>query len=213
MKIGIFGGTFDPPHNGHLIAAQDACEALRLDRLLFIPAGNPSHKRDQTISPAAIRLEMLQAAVAGDARFEVSDIELRRAGFSYTADTLRQLKDVYGGAEFYLLLGADQVRDLPTWYEPEEVARLARIVLISRLGVDAVPQVESMISTTVRITRIDVSASDIRQRVAEGRSIRYLVPAAVETIIRERGLYGGRERVSDPAGRLPNGDAEAGVAS
>ena len=213
MKIGIFGGTFDPPHNGHLIAAQDACEALQLDRLLFIPAGNPSHKRDQSISPAAIRLEMLQAAVVGDNRFEVSDVELRRPGFSYTADTLRQLKDMHPGAEFYLLLGADQVRDLPTWYQPEEVARLARIVLISRSGIDAVPQVESLVFTTVRITRIDVSASDIRQRVAEGRSIRYLVPAAVETIIRERGLYTVRENASNSPRPLPNGDAEAGVAS
>jgi nicotinate-nucleotide adenylyltransferase len=138
---------------------------------------------------------------------------LHRAGFSYTADTLRQLKDIHTGAEFYLLLGADQVRDLPTWYEPEEVARLARIVLISRAGIDAVPQVESLIFTTVRITRIDVSASDIRRRVAEGRSIRYLVPAAVETIIRERGLYTVRENAWNAPRPLPNGDAEAGVAS
>jgi nicotinate-nucleotide adenylyltransferase len=213
VKIGIFGGTFDPPHNGHLIAAQDACEALRLDRLLFIPAGKPSHKRDQAISPAAVRLEMLQAAVAGDDRFEVSDLELRRDGLSYTADTLRQLRDIYSEAEFYLLLGADQVRDLPTWYQPAEVARLARIVLISRAGVDAVPQVEPLIFTTVRITRIDVSASDIRRRVADGRPIRYLVPAAVETIIRNRGLYAGRANPSNSLPALPNGDAEAGVAS
>ncbi len=207
MKIGIFGGTFDPPHIGHLIAAQDACERLLLDRLLFIPAGMPPHKLDHVVSPAALRLEMLAAALLDERRFQVCDLELRRAGPSYTADTLRELKEMYPGDELYLLLGADQVRDLHTWHQPEEVARLSCIVLVSRAGIEVSPELESMTRFSVRVTRIDVSASEIRRRVAEGRAIRYLVPRAVEAIIVERGLY--RAGATTPGLVLRGGDANA----
>jgi nicotinate-nucleotide adenylyltransferase len=214
VKIGVFGGTFDPPHIGHLIAAQDAADALRLDRLLFVPAGSPPHKRERVITPAPLRLEMLNAALIDEPRFQVCDLELRREGPSFTADTLRELNRLQPRDELYLLLGADQVRDLPGWYQPEEVARLSRIVLISRAGIDAAPNVESMIFSTVRITRIDVSASEIRQRVADRRSIRYLVPRAVESIIYEHGLYLNAS-VTDrrPQVVAPDGDAKPGVTS
>lgn len=189
MKTGIFGGTFDPPHLGHLIAAQDACLQLALDRVLFVPAGQPPHKLDQDISPGEVRLEMLRAAIEADERFQVSEMELRRAGPSFTVDTLRQLRREFPGEELFLLLGADQVRDLATWREPEEVARLARIVLVSRTGVVAVPELQVLVAQSIEVTRIDVSATQIRDRIAAGQSIRYLVPPAVEHIIRQRGLY------------------------
>jgi nicotinate-nucleotide adenylyltransferase len=208
VSIGIFGGTFDPPHIGHLIAAQDACETLQLQRLIFVPAAQPPHKRDRQVTPAEIRLDLLKAAIAGDVRFQVCELELQRAGPSYTVDTLRQLSGIFPGEEFYLLLGADQVRDLPTWHEPAEVARLAHVVLISRSGVDALPDRDGLAKSAIQVTRIDVSATDIRQRVAAGRSIRYLVPRAVEAIIRERGLYRSNEPLL-----TPNGDALPGVAS
>ena len=189
MKIGIFGGTFDPPHIGHLIAAQDACVQLALDRVLFVPAGQPPHKLDQKVSPPELRLEMLMAALADDERFQVSQVELRRAGPSYMVDTLRELRRDFSGDDLFLLLGADQVRELHTWREPEEVARLAHIVLISRTGVVAVPQLQVLVGQSIEVTRIDVSATQIRNRIAAGQSIRYLVPAAVEQIIHRRGLY------------------------
>jgi nicotinate-nucleotide adenylyltransferase len=189
VKIGIFGGTFDPPHIGHLIAAQDACMQLALDRVLFVPAGQPPHKLDQKVSPPELRLEMLTAALADDERFQVSQVELRRAGPSYMVDTLRELRRDFSGDDLFLLLGADQVRELHTWREPEEVARLAHIVLISRTGVVAVPQLQVLVGQSIEVTRIDVSATQIRHRIAAGQPIRYLVPPAVEQIIRRRGLY------------------------
>jgi nicotinate-nucleotide adenylyltransferase len=189
VKIGIFGGTFDPPHIGHLIAAQDACLQLALDRVLFVPAGQPPHKLGQDITPAEIRLEMLTAALSDDERFQISQVELRRAGPSYMVDTLRELRKDFSSDELFLLLGADQVRELHTWREPHEVARLARIVLISRTGVVAVPELQVLVAQSIEVTRIDVSATQIRKRIGAGQSIRYLVPPAVEQIIHRHGLY------------------------
>ena len=185
MKIGVFGGTFDPPHIGHLIVARDACDLLRLDRLLFVPARQPPHKLDQPVTPAAVRLELLRAALDGDHRFEICDLEIHRVGPSFTVDTLRELKLRHPRDELLLLLGVDQVRELETWREPEEIAKLARIVALRREGVaDRAPD-----GAALSVTRVGVSSTDIRNRVAEGRSIRYLVPAAVEAIIAENGLY------------------------
>jgi nicotinate-nucleotide adenylyltransferase len=189
VKTGIFGGTFDPPHLGHLIAAQDACLQLALDRVLFVPAGQPPHKLDQEITPAAVRFEMLRAAIEADARFQVSQIELRRAGPSFTVDTLRELRREFPEDELFLLLGADQARELATWREPEQVARLARIILVSRTGIVTVPELQVLVAQSIEVTRIDVSATQIRDRVAGHQPIRYLVPFAVEQIIRDRGLY------------------------
>ncbi|MGH7466901.1 MAG: nicotinate-nucleotide adenylyltransferase [Longimicrobiales bacterium] len=204
MNIGLFGGTFDPPHVGHLIVAQDAVQVLSLDRLWFVPAAEPPHKRGRAITPANIRLEMLHAAIRGEPRFEVCALELQRGGPSYTVDTLRQLHAAGTTANLHLLVGADQARDLASWREPQEIARLARIIVLSREGVETLTQQPLLQVREIRVTRIDVSASDIRERVARGRPIRYLVPAAVEDIIQSRHLY----RVN-----VPNGDAQAGVAS
>ena len=202
MRTGVFGGTFDPPHIGHLIAAQDAFQALKLDRLLFVPAAEPPHKRSRALTPAPVRVELLEAAIGSDRRFEISRLELERSGPSYTVDTLRQLHAQSADQELYLLIGADQVRELPTWREPQEIARLARIVLLARAGVEFLA--EPMVSREVRVTRVDVSASEIRERVAAGKSVRYLVTPAVETLIKQRELY---------RAPVPNGDAQAGVAS
>lgn len=188
MKIGIFGGTFDPPHIGHLIAAQDALHLLPLDKVIFIPALVPPHKQQRGISPAAVRLRMIQAATQGDTRFEVSDVELKRTGRpSYTVDTLQELR---GEDELFLLLGVDQVREFSTWHQPEEVLRLAQLVMMARDGIEEPPK-GGIVQHIVPVTRIDISSTLIRQRVAAGRPIRYMVPSAVEEIIAAERLYSG----------------------
>ncbi len=205
-RIGIFGGTFDPPHVGHLITATDLVESLSLTRMLLIPAGDPPHKPPtdaEAPSPAAVRLEMLLAAAAGDPLLEVDDRELRRPGPSYTVDTLRELREGTGGAELFLVIGVDQLLELATWREPEAIAGLARIVVVPRDGTEppaSAPGVQVPFEVA-RPTRVDVSSSEIRQRVREGRSIRYLVPEAVAGIIRAKRLYGNEILRSIARGR------------
>jgi nicotinate-nucleotide adenylyltransferase len=194
MRIGLFGGTFDPPHVGHLIAASDAFEHLGLERLLLIPSAVPPHKRDRSHAPAGLRLEMVRAAVEGDDRFEVLDLELRREGPSYTVDTLRELIAARPGCEFVLLLGVDAARDLPTWKDPDAVLEMARLGVMTREG-EPMPTGVAATLQPVPVTRVDVSATQIRRRVAEGRSIRYLVPERVRDVIRREGLY----RKGEPA--------------
>jgi nicotinate-nucleotide adenylyltransferase len=202
VKVGVFGGTFDPPHLGHLIVAQDAWQALGLDRILFVPAGLPPHKQGVPTTPAPLRLEMTRAAVAEDARFEVADLELRRAGPSFTVDTLTELLERAPDSALFLLLGADQVRELATWHRPDEILRLARVVAITRAGEEGgaggaggaggggdAGSAPELGVEVVRATRIDISATEVRRRVAAGESIRYLVPEAVERIIRRERLY------------------------
>jgi nicotinate-nucleotide adenylyltransferase len=185
VRIGIFGGTFDPPHVGHLIVAQDALRTLALDRVIFVPAALPPHKQNQAITPAALRLRMLSAAIDGDARFSVDEIELERSGPSYTVDTLRAFRRRHPAADLFLLIGADQFSELATWREPEEIARLAHLAVMTRGGEGG----GAGAALTVPVTRIDLSATGIRRRVAAGASIRYLVPEAVETLIRAHALY------------------------
>lgn len=187
MRLGVFGGTFDPPHIAHLIVAQDAACALGLDRVQFVPAAAPPHKPAGSPSPGEIRLDMVRAAVH-DARFEVSDLEIRRPGTSFTVDTLRQLSADQPADELFLLMGADQYREFSSWREPEEIARLARIVVLSR-GDVAMSDDGPVPHELVAVTRIDLSSTDIRRRVKAGLPIRYLVPAPVAAIIHDRRLY------------------------
>lgn len=168
--------------------AQDAWSKLGLDRVIFVPAASPPHKLDKAITPAAVRLEMLRAALAGDPRFEVEDLELRRAGPSYTVDTLRELRSRHPEATLFFLLGSDQFRDLPTWREPGEIARLARLVVLTRSGEGAAEGV-GFPHQCLRVTRVDLSATEVRGRVAEGRPIRYLVPDGAAEVIGREGLY------------------------
>jgi nicotinate-nucleotide adenylyltransferase len=188
MRIGIFGGTFDPPHVGHLIVASDAFAVLGLDRLILVPSADPPHKQGQVAATAEQRLEMVRAAVRDDPRFEVDDIELKRAGASYSVDTLREMRVRFPDAEIFFLLGMDQMRELHSWREPHEVARLACLSVIARDGDEPDPDTPFRFRL-VPVTRIDLSATDIRRRIAEGVSVRYLVPEAVRGIIEGFGLY------------------------
>jgi nicotinate-nucleotide adenylyltransferase len=188
VRVGIFGGTFDPPHIGHLIAAQDALDVLSLDSVVFIPARVPPHKQHENVTEAAVRLRMIQAAAAHDARFEVSDAEVRRNGPSYTVDTLRDLHEKRPNDELFLLLGVDQVQEFSTWRGPQEILRLARLAMLERAGVEHL-DAGDIVHQTVPVTRVDVYSKLVRERVAAGRSIRYLVPESVEKIIAAERLY------------------------
>ncbi|HEY0150779.1 MAG TPA: nicotinate-nucleotide adenylyltransferase [Longimicrobium sp.] len=188
MRIGVFGGTFDPPHLGHLVVASDACEALGLGRVLWIPSAVPPHKLATVQASATARLEMVRAAVEGDPRFEADDVELRREGPSYTVDTLRELATRHPGDELVLLIGADNLREIPGWREPGEILRLARVAVLSRDGA-GVPPDAPIPATSVAVTRVDVSATEVRRRAAAGETIRYLVPDAVRALVERRGLY------------------------
>ena len=191
MRIGVFGGTFDPPHLGHLVVAADAYQALHLDRLFWIPAARPPHKLGRVHATAEQRLAMVGAALDGDERFTVSDLELRRQGPSFTVDTLRALRKQNPGSELFFLIGADALREIDTWREPEEVARLAHLVVLARGdGENGTTVLHPRLPIRmVPVTRIDISATEIRRRVARGESIRYFVPDAVREIIRREKLY------------------------
>jgi nicotinate-nucleotide adenylyltransferase len=175
------------------VAASDAFRVLGLERMLLVPSAVPPHKRGRVRTPAATRLEMTRAAVAGDPRFAVDDLELHREGPSYTADTLRELHRRAPADVLFLLLGADALRDLPTWHRPDEVARLAVLAAVTREGEGADPALPYPV-LPVPVTRVDLSATEVRRRVAAGDSIRYLVPDAVAAIIRRDGLYRDAER-------------------
>jgi nicotinate-nucleotide adenylyltransferase len=191
VKTGLLGGTFDPPHLGHLIVAQDAALALGLDRIVFIPAAVPPHKLGQPITPAPLRARMLELALDADQRFGIDALELERSGPSFTVDTLRDLSRREPATEWTLLLGADQFAEFSTWREPDEIRRLARLAVLSRGGNDGRETAARAVAgvTAVPVTRIDISSTEVRRRVAAGRPIRYLVPAAVEQFIFEQGLY------------------------
>ena len=185
MKTGILGGTFDPIHEGHLAAGRAAIDCAGLDRVVIIPTGVPPH-RPRAVAGAEDRLEMCRLAVSGDHRFEVSDIELRREGASYTVDTLRQLQELDPSTELYLILGWDAAKLLGTWHDPEEVRRLARIIVVTRPG-SGVPVTTSEILCE-RPTP-DVSASRLRGALARGEDVAGFVPAPVAEYIARRGLY------------------------
>jgi nicotinate-nucleotide adenylyltransferase len=194
VRLGLFGGTFDPPHVGHLIVAQDAAVALGLDRVSFIPAAQPPHKQADAITPAALRARMLELAIAADARFALDPVELERRGPSYTVDTLRALRARQPDVELTLLIGHDQYRELDTWREPEAVLSLARLAVMTRGAVSdgRVGAVEPLQDGVVQVgvTRIDISSTQVRSRVRQGLPIRYLVAPAVEQFILENRLYG-----------------------
>lgn len=190
MKLGVFGGAFDPPHLGHLVAASEVAGALGLDRVVWVPSARHPFKQGRMGAGAEVRLEMVRAAIAGDPRFEADGLELEREGPSYTVDTLRALQARHPGAELFFLTGADNLRELHLWREPDEVARLARLVVVSRGG-EGVPADARYPARAVRVTRIDLSSTEVRRRVGAGETIRYLVPEAVAALIGRHGLYRG----------------------
>ena len=191
MRLGVYGGAFDPPHLGHLVAASDACDALALDRLLWIPSA--VHPLKPVRTAADVRLEMVRAAIQGDPRFRADDLELRRTGPSYTVDTLRALRAREPDAELFFLVGADNLAELPRWREPGEIARLATLAVVGRAG-ETLPPDGPYPAVAVQITRVDVSSTQLRRRVAAGQTLRYLVPEAVRAVIERERLYGGHSR-------------------
>ena len=200
MRIGVLGGTFDPPHLAHLVLAAAAREALGLDRVLLVPAGDPWRKAGSGVSPAADRLALTRAAVEGVLpRAEVSEIEVRRSGPSYTAETLEELQAEEPGAEWWFILGWDALGDLPNWREPKRILELARLALAERgdeasgeplppATVEAFPHLPERVDR-VLIPRLAVSASELRRRLREGEPTAPLLPAGVRRLVAERGLY------------------------
>jgi nicotinate-nucleotide adenylyltransferase len=190
MKLGVLGGTFDPIHNAHLLLAEQAREQLGLKRVLFVPAGDPWRKAFRRVVPAEHRLAMTKLAVEDDPGFVVDDCEIRREGATYTADTLRELHKRHSRDELFLLLGEDALADLPFWREPDAIAELASIVVAPRGGV-VLPELPFDADRVVRIKMpyLEISSTDLRARAKAGRSLRYLVPPAVEAYIKEHKLY------------------------
>ena len=196
-RIGILGGTFDPPHVGHLWLASLAADAMELDRVIFMPAPQPPHKQGRSISPIVDRLLMTRLAIGGNDLFELTTLEVGRAGPSYTVDSVEELLRTYDDAALFLIMSADSLAQIDTWHEPDRLLSLLEWVVGPRPGTplpDPAHLHQRFGAAADRIhllegPSLDVSATGIRRRVAAGRTIRYLVPQAVEELIVERGLY------------------------
>lgn len=191
MNVAVYGGTFNPPHCGHLIVAEIVRETLRLDRILFVPTSTPPHKGTQALAPASDRMAMTSLAAAGNDGFQASDIEVARGGLSYTIDTLRAVSDRHPGSRLKLLIGADNLFDFEGWKSPSDILDIADLVVMSRPGYDIQKSRPGLPAhaTLVTVPQIGISGTDIRRRVKFRQSIRYLVPPAVEEYIRRHGLY------------------------
>ena len=197
MRLGVFGGTFDPVHLGHLVAAEEATELLALDEMLFVPAGQPWFKAAEPVMDAAHRLNMVRLAIESNPRFRVCDVEVARPGPSYTVDTLEHLREnAQPGTEIFLVLGLDALSEMHRWHCPARVFELATVVGVARPGAAFDPALLSDIFPSAAervimldITLVGVGASELRRRAAAGRSLRYLLPDSVEAYIREHGLY------------------------
>ncbi len=192
MPTGFLGGTFDPIHIAHLIIAEEAVDELGLERVVFIPSARPPHKSEEGLTSIEHRLEMVRLAIGDDSRFAVSDLEARRPEKSYTIETVRELKEELGDpGKLYFIMGADSVAQFFTWKDPEALLEECRFVVAPRPGIDldgADPRLRGAL-VTLDMPHIAISATDIRERVRQGRSIRYLVPAGVAAYIREKKLY------------------------
>jgi nicotinate-nucleotide adenylyltransferase len=204
VRIGVFGGSFDPVHIGHLLAAECCREQAGLDRVLFVPAAIQPHKQDRQLASGQHRMEMLALATGGNDAFVVSGDELERGGVSYTADTLERLKARHPDDDLLLILGPDAFLGLPTWREPQRIIDLAAILAVERESLDDLSdaatrepletllgreRLDRVISTRVLLPAIGIRASDLRAAVAAGQSIRYRTPRAVECYIATHGLY------------------------
>ena len=204
MRVGILGGVFNPPHLGHLVGAQEALVQLELEKVVFMPVGQAPHRELESDPGAEARLEMVELATGDDARFAISRAELDRPGPSYTADTLRELREKATDDDLFLILGGDQAAALPSWHEPETVLSLATVAVVERsnwsrnaigIKIGRLPGAERIRYLDMPI--IQISSSAIRRRVSEGKPIRYLVPDKVANYIGANGLYGAEK--ADPA--------------
>jgi nicotinate-nucleotide adenylyltransferase len=191
----VFGGSFDPIHNGHLRMAEVARESIGLDRVLFVPNRVSPFKTARAVTPGPLRAEMVRQAVSDNPAFAVSEIELERPGPSYTVDTVVALAEEFAGAELFFLTGTDAIRDLRGWHRPEDLLRMARFVALTRPGVDvdevraALPAEWTERIRFVAMPLLEISSTDLRTRLRDGRSVRYLMPPGVESFVRDRGLY------------------------
>lgn len=196
MRLGIYGGTFDPIHLGHLLLAETCREVCQLDEVWFIPAASPPHKQGNQISSARDRVQMLEFAIAGHPQFKLNKLELKRTGPSFTVDTLEQIQQEDSTRELFLLLGGDSIIDFPTWREPQQILELATVVAVNRgrdrvnsagwqaLGTNALDRLQ-----IVNMPAIEISATQMRQSVSQGKSIRFQTPRSVEMYILQKGLY------------------------
>lgn len=197
MRVGVFGGTFDPIHIGHLVSAEEARVELKLERVVFVPAGLPPHKLDHVMSPVGHRLAMVELAIASNPHFAVSRVDIDRFGPCYTVDTIELLRDEWGpGVEIYFIMGSDSLLDILTWHNPRRLIRLCRFAVVSRPGyqvdLDELDTLLPGLASRVQILdapELAISSTDIQRRVREGLSIKYQVPEAVEDYIYQHGLY------------------------
>ena len=196
MNIGVLGGTFDPIHIGHLVVAEEARIKLGFSEVLFVPAGRPWLKLDRNITPAVHRVEMVRRAIADNPYFKLCTLEVERAGPSYTVDTLTMLQKQLGSeASFFFILGRDTLAELPLWKEPQKLVQLCRLVVPPRLGSKDLKHLNAAIPGLLdKVIQLDmpvigISSSEIRQRIAQGLPIRYLVPPEVEKYITEHKIY------------------------
>lgn len=192
LRLGVMGGTFDPIHHGHLVAASEVAHLFALDEVVFVPTGQPWQKSDRSVTPAEVRYLMTVIATADDPRFTVSRVDIDRDGPTYTVDTLRDLHRERPDAELFFITGADALGSILTWRDPHEVLELAHMVGVTRPGHDvSATHLPEGAATVVEIPALAISSTDCRERVADGRPIRYLVPAGVERFIAKLGLYRG----------------------
>ncbi|MCR4434675.1 MAG: nicotinate-nucleotide adenylyltransferase [Clostridiales bacterium] len=199
LRIGILGGTFDPVHYGHLIIAETIREKFNLDKVLFVPSGHPPHKAGLNVTEARHRFNMVRAAILSNPCFEISDIEMKKAGYGYTVDTMTQLREKYrSGTDLYFILGADVVRDLLKWKDCEKLFSLCEFIIALRPGYmidklrEEIECLKQGHGARINITDtpvIGISSTEIREKAANGGSIKYLVPEAVEQYIWENNLY------------------------
>ncbi len=190
-RLGILGGTFDPIHCGHLILAEQLKGELKLQKVIFILSANPPHKENYPISSAKDRLKMVRLAIRDNSDFLVSDIELKRKGKSYTIDTLAQLSNLYTDSRLFFLLGSDTIDELSTWKEPDKIFQKVKVVIALRPGFDRISRENKFVkkSQVIRINGLNISSTQVREKVRQGRSIRYLVPPDVEKFIQSKKLY------------------------
>ncbi|MEX0985363.1 MAG: nicotinate-nucleotide adenylyltransferase [Actinomycetota bacterium] len=188
MRLGVMGGTFDPIHYGHLVTAEEALQQFELDAVVFVPTGRPWLKEHEVISAAEDRYLMTVIATASNPRFQVSRMEVDRDGATYTVDTLRALKEEYD-ADLFFISGADAILEIVQWKEPEELFALAHFIAATRPGYEIAAFDAHPAITVMNIPALAISSTDIRGRVAQGTTIRYLVPEGVNSYVQKAGLY------------------------
>lgn len=191
-RIGILGGTFDPPHNGHITIAETAIRKLKLKEVILVPAKTPPHKSSEKISSRQDRLTMLRLAVGGKEKIEISEIEFDRRGPSYTVDTLAELRRQNPDDEFYFLIGADNISEMESWHQPEKILEMVKVVAAGRPGFSAAGKFAAMIESFDMIP-VNISSTIIREKVRSNQPISGLLPAAVEEYILKRKLYKSNE--------------------